>query len=152
MNIFYLDHDPAKCAQAHVDRHVVKMIVESAQLLSTARRLAGDDVGYKLTHVNHPCAIWVRRSYGNYLWLFELMVELANEYTFRYGKVHATSRMFPELYIPHSGPFTEPAVAMPDEYKVGTALESYQNYYRLGKAHLHKWTKRNPPEFMYAYN
>lgn len=149
MNVFYLDTDPVKCAQAHVDRHVVKMIVEYAQLLSTARRLRGDDVGYKQTHVNHPCAVWVRESNANYAWLHDLMVATADEYTFRYGKVHATSRLFSELWLPASGEFTKPALAMPEEYHCSDPLLAYRLYYRHGKSHLHKWTNRNPPPFIY---
>lgn len=60
MNIFYLDKDPKLCAQYHCDKHVVKMILESAQLLCTAvNEAAGKEVApYKSTHVNHPCSIW----------------------------------------------------------------------------------------------
>ena len=112
MNIFYLHHDPKICAQLHVDKHVVKMILETAQLLSTAHRVldgkeyfdissgrrikrwklsnshAGDQLLYKATHINHPSAIWARESKANYQWLASLLVELCKEYTYRYGKVH----------------------------------------------------------------
>ena len=87
MNIFYLDKDPKKCAEMHCDKHVVKMILEYAQLLSTAHRVLdgnewADHVGlYKATHKNHPSAIWARESAGNYFWLNKLFQELCKEYT-----------------------------------------------------------------------
>lgn len=116
MNIFYLDSDPKIAAQYHVDKHCVKMILESAQLLSTAHRVldgeqflmtyineetgkrklhkrwilpdARDNVLYSATHINHPSAIWCRENLSNYQWLYKLLIELCAEYTYRYGKVH----------------------------------------------------------------
>jgi len=116
VNIFFLDEDPRQCAEWMVDRHVVKMIVETAQLLSTAHRLLdgqevqlelekngrtrrkkvwvlGDrrnDVLYNATHINHPSAVWVRESVSNYNWLVDHLFALGDEYTHRYGKKHAT--------------------------------------------------------------
>jgi hypothetical protein len=112
MNIFYLSQNPVECAQMHNDKHCVKMILESAQLLSTAHRvldgvetvglsqsgrkkkiwkLANDKLDTKLysaTHNNHPSAIWVRQSKNNYVWLFNLFCSLIVEYQHRYEKVH----------------------------------------------------------------
>jgi hypothetical protein len=112
MNIFALHLEPKTCAEMHVDKHVVKMILEYSQLLSTAHRVldgqqyvddssgrrikrwklnnsfAGDSLLYKATHINHPSAIWARESKANYQWLTYLLVELCKEYTHRYGKVH----------------------------------------------------------------
>ena len=73
MNIFYLDSDPYVAAKMHCDKHVVKMILESAQMLSTAHRvLDGDEYAderglYKMAHKNHPSTIWVRTSTDNYM-------------------------------------------------------------------------------------
>ena len=116
MNIFYLDPNPRICAEMHLDKHVVKMILEYAQLLSTAHRvLDGEkfidktannrsiqrwrmqDITleknlYKATHSNHPSAVWVRQSIKNYMWLAEMLEELCGEYTHRYGKVHKVER------------------------------------------------------------
>jgi len=112
MNIFYLDNAPKLCAEMHVDKHCVKMILEYAQLLSTAHRVidgtlvdgysktgrkqkryvlsdSRDTTLYSATHINHPSAIWVRQSEQNYRWLFTLFCELLDEYTHRYGKLHA---------------------------------------------------------------
>ena len=92
MNVFYLDHDPKTCATYHNDKHCVKMILEYAQLMSTAHRiLDGEDVNpliYKATHKNHPSAIWARTNGSNYEWLYELFVDLSDEYSYRYGKLH----------------------------------------------------------------
>lgn len=148
MNIFYLHNDPRTCAQMHNDKHCVKMILEYAQLLSTAHRFLDghpdhrlstsgrkktvyvladhrDTTLYSATHINHPSAIWVRQSYNNYFWLSELLIELCKEYTHRYGKVHKVERdgLLNELLhapknINLSAPFTEPTPAMPDDVKV----------------------------------
>lgn len=173
MNIFYLDSDPKQCAIEHADKHVVKMILEYAQLLSTAHRVIDgtltigvsdsgrkktsyrlpderDNILYSATHINHPSAIWVRQSDKNYDWLFNLFQELMTEYTYRYGKVHACSRLEIALCnlpkgIPQK-PFTEPTPAMPDDVKViGSSIKSYQNYYIKNKGHLAKWKNRPTP-------
>jgi len=99
MNIFYLDKNTSVCASFTADRHVCKMIIEYAQLLSTAHFvLDGQQVGYKPTHKNHPCAVWVRQSTGNYDWLFDLFECLCREYTLRYGKHHKTSELLTVLW------------------------------------------------------
>ena len=173
MNIFYLDSDTTECAKLHVDSHCIKMILEYAQLLSTAHRLLDgrlligqtekgrkmeiwtlpDDrqaVLYKVSHVNHPSALWTRKSDANYKWLYSMLVSLTKEYTYRYGKVHATERLLPLLSkVPTNiavSTFTEPTPAMPEEYKVlGDAIQSYKNYYIEAKQHLHKWKGREVP-------
>jgi len=148
MNIFYLDKNPKKCAEMHVDRHVTKMVLEYAQLLSTAHRVLDgvlttglsqsgrkrqlyilesdlDKVFYSATHVNHPSAIWCRQSAANYMWLAELLEECCGEYSYRYGKIHKveSSGLMQALKnnFPSNisdKPFTEPTPAMPDECKV----------------------------------
>lgn len=167
MNIFYLNHDTKQCAEYHVDRHVTKMVLEYAQLLSTAHRVldgvstigltstgrkktsfvlsdARDAILYSATHINHPSAIWVRQSDKNYDWLFSLFQALMTEYTYRYGKTHACSKL--EMFlarIPNNipqKPFTEPTPAMPPELKVtGNSIASYKNYYIQSKQHLASW-------------
>lgn len=157
MNIFFLDYNVEDCAKAHCDKHVTKMILESAQLLCTAVNvLAGEQVSpYKTTHVNHPCAKWVRESNSNAIYLYRLMSQLNQEYHFRYGKQHLSyvkleeAKIFILLlkYLPQ-GEFTLPPKAMPDEYKTDTVVESYRNYYRGAKQHLHTWTKRGKPSWL----
>jgi hypothetical protein len=177
MNIFYIDKDPAQAAQWMVDKHVVKMILESAQLLSTAHRLldgrevegksktgrkarrwilddARDPVVYQATHINHPSAVWCRESVENYNWLTDHFYALMAEYTYRYNKEH---KCYGELsYMLQSPPnnlkqyeATPMPSAMADEYKVSNdPLTNYRNYYRLGKVSMHKWTNRQPPEWI----
>jgi len=97
MNIFYLDKDPRLCTRYHCDKHVVKMILESAQLLCTAVNvLAGEQVTpYKSTHVNHPCSIWIRESYWNWNYTYKLMLELELEWNHRYqhNKSHKVCKL-----------------------------------------------------------
>ena len=111
MNIFFLDPIPTVCAKYHNDKHCIKMILEYAQLLSTAHRVldgtqsvglsdtgrkqtryilpdSRESILYSATHINHPSAVWVRQSVRNYMWLSNLLIELCKEYTYRYGKVH----------------------------------------------------------------
>jgi len=153
----------------HMDKHVVKMILESAQLLSTAHRVLGgykdengryqiegskNEVFYKATHANHPSAVWVRQSDQNYIWLTTLFMSLLTEYTHRYGKHHkcgndvlvdALSRA--PLNIAR-GPFTEPTQAMPDEYKdPNSSVTAYRAYYMGPKRHMAAWKNRSAPDW-----
>ena len=114
MNIFILDEDPVVAASLQCDKHVVKMILESAQMLSTAHRVLDgtpmkvpsksgksvvthyvlpelEDKLYRTSHINHPCNVWVRESKANYDWLFTHFVALCYEYRYRYGKTHKSS-------------------------------------------------------------
>jgi hypothetical protein len=152
MNIFVLDWDVKKCSQYHNDKHVVKMILETAQLLCGVHHLVQNvrkDIPYKLSHKNHPCSIWTRSSLDNYLWLCELGLELCSEYTHRYGKKHKSQSVIGwcienKPSIPLIG-FTEPPRAMPQEFKVNDVVESYRNYYLGAKKHFSKWTNRDVP-------
>ena len=156
MNIFYLDKDPKVCAQMHVDKHCIKMILEYAQLLSTAHRILDGTVSiglgktgrkqtryvlpddresvlYSATHLNHPSAVWCRQSAMNYHWLYTLLVECCKEYTYRYGKIHKceSSGLVNRLRttptnINGTKDFTEPTPAMPEDVKV--AGDSIKSY------------------------
>ena len=141
MNIFYLDKCPEKAAQLQYNKHVVKMILESAQMLCTAHHVYGfpKDVPYKQAHLNHPSTIWCRQNRHNYMWLYRHMIALGDEYTKRYGKTHMSItkcknvlRSYPAL-IP-DGEFTQPPQAMPDEYKDECSVKAYWNYY-IGEKH-----------------
>jgi len=179
INIFYVDEDPMDAAQALVDKHVVKMILESAQLLSTAHRVldgveiegksatgrkarrwilpdARDDVLYSATHINHPSAVWCRTSVRNYDWLVDHFYALMREYNHRYNKTH---KCYGELsYMLQSPPhnlkaweWTEMPSCMAEEYIISKdPIINYRNYYREGKKNLHKWTNRQPPEWINA--
>lgn len=157
MNIFWLDNDPVIAASYHCDKHVVKMILESAQMLSVAQRILGnaDERLYKLTHKNHPCSIWVRTSVENYAWLYEHFAALSAEYTFRYGKVHASYLKLNKLLSTRppgliSLGSTEPALAMPDHFKfAGNPVRSYREYYKhKAKTISMSWKNREVPSFM----
>jgi len=154
MNIFLLDTDTRKCAQYHCDKHVVKMILETAQLLCGVHHMIDqvtDQVPYKLSHKNHPCAIWSRESLSNYLYLCDLGLELCREYTYRYGKRHKSQDVIEWCIVNKPNivdkGFTEPARAMPDEYKVDSVVESYRNYYIGEKSKIAVWKNREIPEW-----
>jgi hypothetical protein len=171
MNIFFLSFDPRKAAQQHCDRHVVKMILESAQLLWTAWHVSmagrGDDLlasapptlggtrGYRPTHKNHPCAIWARETLANYRWLCALATELAAEYHYRYPSAgeHATEphirwlSAHPPL-LPEK-PLTWPALAMPEEYKISrNPTACYRAYYLGTKTGFLHYKRRDAPEWI----
>lgn len=175
MNIFAISNDPIEAAKWMVDKHVTKMTVESAQLLSTAHRILDgtetigtsksgrkakrwtlpdqrEQILYSATHVNHPCAVWARVSNNNYNWLFCHFLGLLKEYTHRYGKTHKCFTMIDDLArTPRNIPvhyLTPHALAMPDEYKVDSTVESYRNYYKGAKAGMFKWTNRDRPDWI----
>lgn len=178
MNIFYIDRDPKQAAQWMVDKHVVKMILESAQLLSTAHRVldgvefagtsktgrkkkswvlrdAREMVLYQATHINHPSAIWARQSVENYNWLVEHFFALGEEYTYRYGKVHKCldGELSYQLQSPPKNlteyDMTTMPSAMDPEYVISyDPIVNYRNYYKVGKARMHSWKNRQPPEWI----
>ena len=159
MNIFYLDRSVIKCARDHNDKHVVKMILETAQLLCGAHWATGGSAPYKLSHKNHPCAIWVRSNMENYIWLCMLGRELCNEYTRRYGKHHKTSEIIIWCCVNHpnipEGKFFDPPLAMPDTCKVANnAILSYRNYYMSQeKQKIASWKKkREKPDWYIMSN
>jgi hypothetical protein len=149
MNVFVLDKDPVKAAQLHADKHVVKMILETAQMLCTAF----DEAPYKKTHKNHPCSVWARESKSNYMWLVALGEALHDEYQYRYGenKTHKSLSVIlwckervNEINFPSSG-LTRFAQAMPEEYKCVDAVRAYKIYYLNDKKDLLNYTRREKP-------
>ena len=176
MNIFILDNDITKCAEYHCDKHLIKMILESAQLLCTAhwidkyvgyvpRKLTSEewelvkaektneprDFPYLPTMHNHPCSIWVRESLENYEWLWQLADALNEEYGYRYkGKSHKSMHdviaNLPEISLPSKG-LTKFALAMPDELKGEDIIASYRDFYHKDKATFASWTKRGQPNW-----
>jgi hypothetical protein len=153
MNIFVLDLNTEICAQYHNDRHVVKMILETTQLLNNALvKCDSSYVGlYKPTHVNHPASIWVSESYINFAWLMNLGLELCKEYTYRYGKVHKCHSIIEHMRDSSSRKnlaccdITPFKLCMPDQYKIGDAVQSYRAYYNGAKRHIAKWKNREQP-------
>lgn len=156
MNIFVLDLDFDKCASYHIDKHIVKMPLEAAQLLCTTHwvdtvlgfipraldkhereELRKAKTGNRLfpylpAMENHPCAIWARSSLDNYEWLFCYAAALGAEYTYRYGKIHKSTQVILELPEPiklERVGLTPFAQAMPDQYKHENPVTAYRNYY-----------------------
>jgi hypothetical protein len=175
MNIFYLHTDTKECAKQHLDKHVVKMILEYAQLLSTAHRLldgyeyegksvsgrkamrwklddSREDNLYMASHMKHPSGIWCRETSRNYMWLYSLWRDLMIEYTFRYGKHHVAEKLIPFLdNLPKNIKFdgmTPMPQCMPDDYKVpDDSIQAYHNYYIGDKQRFAVWTNRPIPEW-----
>ena len=170
MNVFYLDPNPATCARMHCDKHTVKMILEYSQLLSTAHHILDGSPAiecYKMTHKNHPSAVWARSTRTNYAWLHELLACLCAEYTYRYGRVHATQekgivsnlKKLPanlkavgkDWYDPPQ--WDEPPQCMPDHCKVdGSAVAAYRKYYLVEKQRMLCYTKRITPDWILSSN
>ncbi|HBD10578.1 MAG TPA: hypothetical protein DCZ13_00430 [Porticoccaceae bacterium] len=155
MNIFVLDQNIERCARYHCDKHVVKMILESVQLLCTALDKKGYSTPYKPTHEKHPCVLWVEASYANFLWLNELAVALNDEYRYRFNKDrdHSSIAVLSKIESLRYADFglTEHAQAMPAKYKVaGDAVSAYRGFYRGEKHHFADWTRRPAPKWMSA--
>lgn len=158
MNIFFLSLNPKEAAQFHGDKHVVKMILETAQMLYSAHWVLGSKLpenAYKLAHKNHPASIWTRTSLYNYLWLCSLGIWLCREYTFRYSKIHKTEEHILWLFENHpimkKKKFTTPPQCMPEQYKTKDIVEAYQIFYiesKLKERQIIKYTKREIPIFL----
>ena len=154
MNIFILDNNQKLAAQYHTDKHVIKQILESSQLLCSAHHLSNScfKAPYKLSHQFHPCSIWVRTSQSNYLWLCNFGLELCYEYTYRYKKIHKCQEVIFQCFqnipdIPNIGltPFVQ---AMPDEFKNKDPVKAYRDYYNGKKRHLFSWKNREVPKWI----
>lgn len=157
MNIFILSDDPIQSAKMQCDKHIVKMILESAQMLSTAHQIldnAGDPY-YKMAYINHPCTKWTRKTSGNYMWHYTHWLALCKEYTYRYGKVHLSQKKLQYALakmpknIRHAGR-TKFACCMPNEYKVGDVVTNYRLFY-ANKPFKLQWTNRQQPDWIDRY-
>ena len=177
MNIFYLHKEPEVSARLHCDKHVVKMIIEYAQILSTAHRMIDgeqyydlskngrriarwrhpnsnlENVLYKASHQNHPSAVWVRENAIQYQYMYDLFVALCDEYTVRYGKEHKSRAVINwcdenRPELPEIG-LTSFAQAMPDEYKNDDVVEAYRAYYLGDKKEIAEWKNNNVPHWYY---
>jgi len=160
MNIFYLDTNLSKCAQAHIDKHVNKMILEGAQLLASAHHMTDPDASaipdiYRLTHKNHPDAVWVRSSINHYLYLMDLMEALNEECQYRYEhtKAHISLskvKSWPFPRLPDTK-FVAPPKCVHDDFKsIPDPVEAYRAYYRRDKREIAGWTKRSPPDWYFT--
>lgn len=154
MNIFRLDDDPHVCAQYHNDRHVVKMVTEYCQLLSTAHRCSGSDYDelYQSTHVNHPSNIWIRQGRDNYAYVYQLLCELVREFDYRFDSTkHQRAKSLLDVLsktpkrIPVGG--TPMLLAMPAKYEHPSPVSAYRSYYIGDKQHLAVWSGRSVTEW-----
>lgn len=148
MNIFILDRDPVVAAQLQCNKHIVKMLLESAQMMATIARKQGVESRYKSTHPDHPCTVWAGKSRGNYEWLSLHALALCEEYTYRYGKIHKSQEVIEGLLkvatkLPSGS--SEFVQCMPDEHKASCAVKAYQKYYNTKT--FAKWSKRDVPSW-----
>lgn len=152
MNIFVLDENPEVAAQMHCDKHVVKMVLEAAQMLSAA--YPPGSAPYRRTHYNHPCTAWTRQTKENFDWTVRYGRALAKEYTRRYGKTHKCLSVIDwcdkhsaSLDFEENG-LTEHPQCLPSECKRDNVVEAYRAYYIEHKATFAKWNKaKNPPHW-----
>lgn len=158
MNIFFLSRDNRECVQWMVDKHVIKQICESTQMLANCYTREQLEIApktqlgnvRKYSHFNHPSSIWCRKTIGNFNWLLEHASCLVEEKKYRYGGGHFCEGFInwaklnsPDLTIED---MTEPALAMPDEFRIASdPVMCYRQYYKYGKKHLHSWSKRSVP-------
>lgn len=155
MNIFVLDKNPVKAARMLCDKHIVKMIVESTQMLCTAHWMTGGKAFYKATYKNHPCTKWVRKTLGNYKWLVRHALEMCKEYKRRYTRIHKCQETIewckenlPDI---KKGKLTEFAQAMPKKYKNKSAVKAYRDYYLHEKLRFCRWNHSKEPDFVKKY-
>ena len=175
MNIFLLDKEPDKCAEYHCDKHVVKMCLELAQILSTVHRYVDgreiviiknnkkitkyvlddsrDFLLYQATHINHPSVIWTRQSKENYNLVKNIFISLCSEYTYRYNKIHLSYTKLIDI-LKHSPSkisdkkfvqMTKEFQAMPIQYKNDDPVQAYRDYYNGEKQNIFSWKNRNKP-------
>lgn len=153
MNIFILDNDPVKAAVQQLDKHVVKMPLESAQMLCSALIAHGvEDTPYKKAHPKHPCTLWASKTRTNFRWLVKHGISLSEEYTRRYGKRHKSQDVIEwcakqEQAIP-AGDLTTFAQAMPDQYKNSDPVKAYRQYYMGDKRTIATWKQNRPVWFV----
>ena len=180
MNLFILDKDPVLAAQLQCDKHVVKMIVESAQMLSTVHRMLDgkqtrvasksgktqvkawvlpddrEDVLYKAVHMAHPCTVWTMKSDMNYNWHYAHFVALCDEYTYRYGKVHATDTLLRDklkqlpknIEVGYLTPFALAMKSNPECMHPNDPVRSYREFYQTKQERFKMaWTNREVPEW-----
>lgn len=173
MNIFFLSDDPAECAAQHCDKHVVKMVTESAQMLSTAHRVLDgtleivdrkkrwkhltpiyDERLYNATHINHPDNVWIRETADQYMYLYGLYSSLADEYERRYlRKIKSFENLYfllstPPMAIWNVKGWRDPPQCMPDDCKAGSTVEAYRNYYVTRKIDFIRYTNRKAPDWL----
>ncbi len=163
MNIFFLDKTPELSAKMLCDKHIPKMLLETAQMLSTAyQEMFGEDKYtkdlYKIAYPNHPMTKWVSEHSKNFDWTLLLGCMISKEYTFRFKKYHKSDAIITTLCFAvednsftgygMEGDMTTPPQCMPDKYKDNDYVTAYRNYYKGEKEYFAKWEKgRKQPEW-----
>lgn len=158
MNLFYLHADPQQAARMHCDAHVVKMILETAQMLCTAHHVHGTakPCMYKATHTNHPSTQWVAEAGAHYQWAWRLMFHLTREHMWRYNHriPHKSYRVLRDVLPLAPTPvidrpwIRDPPQCMPSTYKGDDTVEAYRRYYATDKRPLLRYTRREKPEWL----
>ena len=166
MNIFFLSWIIQHCVEYHCDKHVVKMILETVQILSTAHHVTNPTLAkrwfdegqiYKPFNPKHPCCLWMVDCRENYIWLCHFGISLCREYEYRYDKPHGHHKCYPilkflSLNVPdlpsNNGVITLPRMAMPDQYKYADPVHAYRLYYLNEKQRMLVWRKRGPPSWV----
>lgn len=161
MNVFFLDRDPVRAARWLCDRHIRKMGLEAVQMLARAYRseratwpppLRLDGQPYRGGYARHPATLWACASLDHWRWLAAHAAAIFDEHERRFGRKPAPARALaymlerPPLWLP-SG-WRDPPQCMPEEFKQACAVSAYRAFYRRGKAHLHAWTKAEPPAWL----
>ena len=149
MNIFILDEDPVDAAIYLCDKHIVKMALETAQILSTV-----NGGPYKVTHENHPCVKWAGECLDNYKWTVNHGKAICKEYGLRFFKTHKSEEIIYTLEKPliniqeGSSKFVQ---CMPEQYKQEHAVYAYRNYYINEKLRIARWSVRPIPYWVEPY-
>lgn len=151
MNIFVVHSNPVTAAKSLCDKHIVKMPLETAQMLCTAVNMCGGVTPYKSAYINHPCTVWARNSFLNFMWLCEHGEALCREYRERYGRRHKCQDVIDKCrkagrkVLPRNDPTPHPQ-CMPDQYKCDDVVTAYRQYYQGEKAYMATW-KQNQPDW-----
>ena len=166
MNLFILDLNPKISAQYHVDKHIVKMPTETAQMISFIyhsefweSEIPDFIMNFSRSHYAHPCTIWMRESLSNFIYSCQIGIELYQEYQYRYNQPDKHKRAISIFEFAINNPpnlpnlgLTKFAQAMePDFIQTPCPIENYRMYYRIAKKHLHRWTKREKPQFCWKF-
>jgi len=156
MNIFYLDKDPAEAPTYLYNKHVVKMVLETAQILCTAHQVLAEENGYCNKYIpyakayyNHPSCVWARKSKQNYNWLWRYFININMEYQKRYDRIHMSWSKCKHLESPKGIPdttFVQPPQCMPIEFHENCSVQAYWNYYINDKKHI-----ANRDEIMWVF-
>jgi hypothetical protein len=157
MNIFVVQHCPIRAAQDLCDKHVTKMILETAQMLSTCIQVQGGTSLYKMVHKNHPCTVWTRETQSNYNWLINHGFALSDEFTRRFSGIHKSRAVIADAakvknrkLRPH-GPLTPHPQCMPEQYKIpDDPVEAYRRYYVGEKLKFARWKYTDVPDWVHS--